>query len=200
LPRKFRSALLCALAATSLVALAAPAAQAATEPCDPGVLSQPFASWADLSSYAAVPGGTFEAGAPGWTLSSGASLVADNDPWHVSGAGGTALSLRAGASATSPSFCGGLAYPTVRLFAKGPSGLLPAIVSVDILYTGGDSLVHALPLGLVVAGHSWEPSLPMLTLSGLPLVTGSRLALRITAILGPVSLDDVYVDPYRRLA
>jgi len=73
--------------------------------------------------------------------------------------------------------------------------LLP-LLSVSILYTGQDGLLRSLPLGLAVPTGSWQPSLPMLTLSGLPLLTGSRLGLRIIAIGGPIAIDDVYVDPF----
>jgi hypothetical protein len=187
--------LVVSLLAIAAIGVFAPVAGAAQTSCDPGTLSQPFSHWLDYSQYGQVPGGTFENGLDGWKLSGGATTVSGNEPWQVSGPGSHALSLPAGASVVSPSFCGGLSYPTVRLFAKA-RGLVGAL-QVDVLYTGSDSLVKALPLGVVLAGSSWQPSLAMLTLSGLPLLTGTQLALRITAI-GAVDIDDVYVDPFCR--
>jgi hypothetical protein len=198
LTRKLTQLAACAAFAASLVGSAT--AQAATAPsCSPGPLSQPFAQWADGADYAQVPGGTFESGLSGWQASGGASIVADNEPWHVSGAGAHALNIPAGASVTSPSFCGGLSYPTIRLFARSTSRSLLTALSISILYTEPSGLLRSLPLGLVLPGASWQPSLQQLTASGLPLLTGNGLALRITAVGGSVAIDDVYVDPFCRM-
>jgi hypothetical protein len=190
------------VAATFAAALAGSSASAALADsggsCDPGSMSQPFLHWADPADYAEVPGGTFEAGL-NWQASGGAKLASDNEPWDVSGDGDHALSLPAGASVTTPSFCGGLGYPTVRLFSKGGGLPVLTMLRVDVLYTGHDGLLYALPLGIVLPSSSWQPTTQVLTASGLPLLTGSRLALRITAVGAPFEIDDVYVDPFRRL-
>src|SRR3954453_16825528 len=98
-----------------LATLAGPAAASdlqATATCN-APLAQPFLPWLDPALYAAVPGGSLEAGAPAWQLGTGASLFTDNEPWHVGGAGSRSLLLHAGSSAVSPSFCIGLLHPTV---------------------------------------------------------------------------------------
>src|SRR5579862_8289229 len=83
---------------------AAPAALAANCP-PPPALVHPFLPWGDANDYVPVTGGTFEPANPSlqWRLSNtGASIVADNEPWDVnSSAGGHALSLQTGGQATS---------------------------------------------------------------------------------------------------
>lgn len=174
------------------LAMAAPAAA-----CDGSPLSRPFLPWLDAMQYAEAPGGDFEPGAPGWALAGGARVVEGNEPYKVGGSSDRfSLSLPAGGSATSPGFCAGITHPTVRLFAKG-GGLLGS-VRVDVLYTDGAGLLRSQSLGQVLPSATWQPTLPLATLSGLPLLTGSKLALRFTASGAGFAIDDVYVDPFRR--
>jgi len=196
-----RLALIFATAALGALA-AAPAANAATG-CD-APTSKPFAQWLDYGNYQAVPGGSFENGPAGWTVTGSTAIVAGNEPWKVGGAGDAkALSIPNGATATSPATCAGLGFPTFRYFLRKTSGLLTS-VRADVLYLDEGHIVGSLPLGLLgLAGSSWSPGLlPSLTLAGLPLVTGnptdSSIALRFTAVGGNVQIDDVYIDPYSR--
>ena len=186
------------LITTVLAALALAAPASATSSCSMGTYTKPFKPWLDYFNYAPVPGGNFESGIAGWRTSGTVKVVATNEPWRVGGADdASALSLAPGASATSPSFCGGVEYPTVRLFSKSSFALLSSL-RVEVLYTGGDGILRAAPLGVVLPTSSWQPSPPIVTLSGLPLVTGSSLALRFTAVGATFTIDDVYVDPYSR--
>jgi hypothetical protein len=187
------------LATTAVFAvLSAPASAATSSSCTSGPLSKPFAPWLDSFNYFQAPGGGFESGLTTWSPSGGARIVLGNEPWNESGRGTSSLYLPNGASVTSPSFCGGLGYPTVRLFYKG--GGLPGLTNlrVDVVYTDNRGLLQSFGLGALLPAANWAPSLPMLTLSGLPLLTGSQLALRITAAGASYSVDDVYVDPYSR--
>lgn len=185
-----RRSLLLAVAATAMAI--APAAHAAS--CD-GATSQPFARWLDYAPYVPAPGGDFESGATGWTLQ-GARVVSGNESYNVSGGGTHSLSIPAGASATSPAFCGGLGYPAIRLFTKGGGLLGTGVLRVTINYVNGDGVLSSQPLGLVTALGSWQPSLQLVTLSGLPILTGSDMSVTLAAVSGTVSVDDVYVDPY----
>src|SRR5712671_1539272 len=77
-----------AAAALTLVAVAAPTANAGllvstASDCDAQQLSQPFAPWADFANYTPVPGGSFEAGAPVWSLTGGAKVVSGNESFGV---------------------------------------------------------------------------------------------------------------------
>ena len=83
---KFSARHLLTAAILSLGAILAPAASAASlgslltpvalltgkaDACAGRVLSQPFAPWNDSATYFPAPGGTFESGAPGWSLTGG---------------------------------------------------------------------------------------------------------------------------------
>jgi hypothetical protein len=159
-------------------------------PCSGRVLSQPFAPWHDSASYFPAPGGTFESGAPGWTLTGGASVQAGG---NVFLSGGSALVLPAGASATTPAICVDLGSPTLRAFTNAQRGT----VVVSVVAAG-----LAVPVGVISASGSWQPTPAMLFLTnalGILSATGTTTAsFRFTSVGGDARLDDVYVDPYRR--
>ncbi len=162
-------------------------------------LTQPFTRWGDAASYTLVPGGDFEGSLDGWSLAGGASVVEDNEPWKVtSGSDHRALYLPRGASVVTPPLCAGLTHPTARLFTKGGKVPLLAGARVEILYPNQDGILAGATLGVVLPNRNWQPTQQILTLSGLPLLTGGTLALRITAQGAPITIDDVYVDPMRR--
>ena len=50
-------------------------------------LSAPFTPWLDPMHYTLLPGGSFEGGAAGWTLSGGARVMSGNETYKVNGAG-----------------------------------------------------------------------------------------------------------------
>lgn len=162
-------------------------------------LTQPFTRWGDGASYTLVPGGDFEGSLDGWSLAGGASVVEDNEPWKVtSAADHRALHLPKGASVVTPPLCAGLTHPTARLFTKGGKLPLLAGARVEILYPNQDGILAGATLGVVLPNRDWRPTQQILTLSGLPLLTGGTLAMRITAQGAPITIDDVYVDPMRR--
>lgn len=162
-------------------------------------LSKPFTRWGDSADYTLVPGGDFEGALDDWALSGGAAVVEDNEPWKVTAASDhRALRLPKGASVVTPPLCAGLTHPTARLFTKGGKLPLVAGVRVEILYPNEDGILAGATLGVVTPTRDWQPTQQILTLSGLPLLTGGTLALRITATGAPATIDDVYVDPSRR--
>jgi hypothetical protein len=203
---KLRAALAALAASVASAALAAPAnagvlVKSATD-CDAPVTSQPFARFGDNASYKLVGDGGFENGAAGWTLSGGAKVVAGNEAYHVHGAGdGYSLSLPAGSSATSPTVCVGLDEPTLRFFVRKNSGLL-STMAVSIKVETSLGLVVTLPIGVDLGGN-WHPSLPMIMLGNLlPLLPGDKtpVQFQFTPLLsGSWQVDDVYVDPWRRI-
>src|SRR6478736_4631909 len=56
-------------------------------PCTGRVLSEPFAPWNDSNDYFQVPGGSFEGGATGWSLTGGATVKPGGDPFVAHSAG-----------------------------------------------------------------------------------------------------------------
>ena len=83
-------------AALATLALMAPASSKAdTLACDLPTLSNPFAAFGDVDSYVLVPDGGFEAGASGWSLSSGADVVSGNENSYVgSSSDSSSLSIK----------------------------------------------------------------------------------------------------------
>ena len=210
MPRRRRRphCLALAAAALALAAFAAPASAgllvASATSCDAQPLSKPFAPWLDHADYTPLPGGSFEAGTPGWSLSGGAGTQSGNSPFRVAGSDHSrSLSLASGASAVSAPICVGLEHPTIRFFAKRRSGPLSTLstLRVDVLVEDALGVIDALPIGAVPSAGSWQPTLPMAVVANLlPLLPGERtaVAFRFTAQGGDWSVDDVYVDPYRR--
>jgi hypothetical protein len=187
------------------LALAAPASAGlvveTTADCPAQPVSQPFSRWLDPFSYQLAPGGSFEEGAAGWRLG-GARVVSGNEPWRVAGSDDSySLRIPAGASVTSEPVCVGLEHPTVRFFVRKNSGLLSTlVVSATVTLQGGGTLT--VPVGVVVAGSSWTPTLLPIVFAGnlLPLLPGqyTPVSFRFTPILGgDWQIDDVYVDPWK---
>jgi hypothetical protein len=189
---------LAALAVTVATAAAAAPAHAALltpTPTDCGTpdVDQVFAPWKDRANYFVAPGGDFESGAKGWTLSGGAKIVADQEPWDVGGTDGSrALELPAGATAVSPVVCMGLEEPTIRMFARSTGALkVSATVKTNI------GLNLTLPLGLDT-GAAWAPGAihpVVFNTAGL----GQKVPVQIvlSGSSGTSRVDDLYVDPWR---
>jgi hypothetical protein len=96
----------------------------------------------------------------------------------------------AAASATSPTICVAETDPTMRFFARGAGAL-----QVEVLYTDGDGVEQALPIGVVDAATDWAPA------PALPITANTyemTVAFRFTALSGDWAIDDVYIDPYRK--
>jgi hypothetical protein len=193
--RRLLGAVTMTVALTTAAAVAVPVATAQAslinlDACNLSPLSQPFTPWLDSASYELAPGGDFES--PSWTLSGGAALVPGSEPFAATGTlGASSLSLPAGASAQSPATCVDAAYPTVRFFTSGVG-----LVAVSVVY--GDL---TLPAGVATATGGWSPSLQSLTSSAIVALTAdgsAQVSIRLTALLGNVRVDDVFVDPWNR--
>ncbi|MET0685273.1 MAG: hypothetical protein ABW060_08150 [Solirubrobacteraceae bacterium] len=196
--------------AAALIAAMVPAG-VATAPAHAGLLAQSagkcptlsskqvFRPWLDIAQYVPAPGGTAES-TTGWKLEGGAKLVAGNEPWKVAGSGTRSLALPAGAKATTSAACVGLGHPTMRFFAKRTSGTVLSTLKVEVLFDGLGGLVKSLPIGVVLGGSNWQPTLPFPVVANLlPLLPGQMtpVAFRFTAVGGTWQVDDVYVDPWR---
>jgi hypothetical protein len=172
--------------------------------CAQETLSKPFAQFGDAASYTLVPGGAFEAGQQGWSLTGGAKVVTGNEPFKVrNSADARSLYLPQGATATSPAMCVGIDHPTARWFAKSSGSLLGLTGSMTVEVLFEDSLGHvlALPIGAGLLSTTWRPSLPgVISASLLPLLPGAKtaVAFRFRALTGTWNVDDVFVDPYAK--
>ena len=204
---RLRTTVIAASVAAAALAAGAPSASAgilvASAPnCTTPVTSQAFRSVnGDTDFYELVPGGNFEATSKSWSLSGGASVVSGNEPWKVGGGGSSSLLLPRGSRATTGTMCVGIGNPVMRFFARRTSGWLLDTLAVEVLFEGAGGAVNSLPIGVVVAGGSWQPTLPFPVLANLlPLLPGEQtpVAFRFTPVGGGSwQVDDVYVDPWR---
>ena len=162
-----------------------------------GATSHPFAQWNDNAAYCAFPNLGFENGKTSWTLTGSASIVAANEPWHVSGSGTHALQLGPGATALSSPLPVNLLDPWIRFFAhsNGANGSL----RVQVIFHGLlGNLTGLLNVGtLSPSGYSsWQPTQRVSSLLALPLLTRSaQVLLTSQATAGSWQVDDAYLDP-----
>ena len=184
-----------AAAGLSIPAASAGIVGAVLPPC--GAVTHPFTTWGDYDSYCAFPNLGFESGTKSWTMSGNASVVAANEPWHVSGAGTHALQLGPTATATSSSLPVSLLDPWVRFFAHSASA--NGGLRVQVLFHGLlGNLTGLLNVGTLSPGgySSWQPTQRVLSALALPLgTTSAQVVLTSSATSGSWQVDDVYLDP-----
>ena len=192
-----------AVAAGALWAGAAPATAAAATPavCVTPKFSQVFLPWRDSALYTLSPGGDFETGLSGWTLSGGARTVAGNETFYVGGARDRlSLSLRAGATAVSAPMCIDRTYPSFRFFARN-TGSATSDLRVEVLWQESGATRRSDARLDKKAGALWTPVSSLRLPSG-ALSTGTLepVTFRFTAVGagGAWQIDDLYVDPYMR--
>lgn len=197
----------CRLATLAIVSLAATAAvpaaaQAAGSSGCPAVpLSYPFAPWNDHAPYMLAPDGGLEQGGSAWTLARGAKLDEGNESFRVGGpADHRSLALPAGSSATTAPMCIGVEHKSMRFFVKRTVPLREISIDIEVLHSTADGQQRSTRIGRITAGRSWtaSPILPLIV-NELAAARGNamQVSLRFTPRGGGVSIDDVYVDPWR---
>jgi hypothetical protein len=197
-----RIAVLTILAGLACATPAAAAGGVASNPTSctvDNVLSTPFTPWGDTADYALAPGGDFESGAAGWTLS-GAAAVADGNETFAVGSGGThSLALPAGSSAVSAPMCVDASYPFFRVFARN-TGNAKAAMKVDVLFLDAKNKVQSSASGTITAGGTWQPTSQLKIGVAFAGEGAAPIAFRFTpqGKDGAWSIDDVYVDPFAR--
>ena len=203
------------------IALLAPAVSQAA-PCDGIGAEQPFLDWHDSASYVLVSGGDFESAADGWTLTGGAAVTPEGNPFRPASSANS-LSLPAGASATTPATCVAKGDPVARIFNRtvtsGERG--PNTLKTEVLYLDSTGAVRKVKkAGKLHESEAWKPSRRFSLAQGQfnqaakppvdhgqgnggsaepkPLRT-AQIQLRFTALAGSEWLiDDVFIDPHAR--
>jgi hypothetical protein len=163
--------------------------------CD-NAASQPFARWGDTSNYVLVPGGSFESGTTGWTLSGGAAVAKGNEPYA---AGSHSLALPAGSSAVTPATCYATGDLKMRFFARS-SGSSASYLQVKVIVKSLCGLLTILDGGQVSTNSVWVPSPKLaLTITNLTsLVSTDSVSFKfVPAGSASWQIDDVYLDPFK---
>ena len=194
--------------AVAAMALLAPAGTAnagllsqSAGPCPSYPLSKPFAKWLDPMAYTLAPGGSFESSA-GLTFTGGAKIVSGNEPNYLnSKSDKSSVLIPRGGTVTTGPICVGLDKPTVRFFAKRPNFALLPLITVEGVFTTKAGTTASLPMvGVPLAGNSWSLQLPFITTGAvLELGDTTMMRFRIRAVTGDWQVDDLYVDPWRRM-
>lgn len=191
-----------AIAAAAVGTVPAAAQAAAKTGCPDVPTSHPFAPWGDDAPYVLAPNGDLERGGSAWSLGRGAAVVDGNEPFKVGGrADRRSLALRAGSSAATAPMCIGVEHKSMRFFVKRTAAPKIAL-EVDVRYLDPAGKSSSLRIGRIAAGRSWAPSriLP-LVVNRLAAARGNamQVSFRFTPQGGGVTIDDVLVDPFRRI-
>jgi hypothetical protein len=199
-----------AVGVLSLLAMAGSASAADTttssrKTCAAPQIEQPFMSFEDSRDYVLAPGGSFEDPMlPGWSLEGGAAVGSGNEPFNIRGtADVNSLMLPPGASATSPTMCVDLNWPTMRMLAY-QDGNHDAELDIEVLYPeapGKATRWHKAKTLKAKRRDGWHLSddIKLSPDRGGKFAGGRPVALRFTSDSdrGTWSIDNIYVDPKR---
>ncbi|WP_407568193.1 hypothetical protein QK900_13800 [Arsenicicoccus dermatophilus] len=198
-----------AVAALSLgLTLPVGAAHAAPDPTPPGSLaqggcpvpptSQALASYGDDGWYYLVGNGSFVDGVTSWNTTGGAMAAADSAPQDVMGAGGGSLSLPAGATATSDSFCTDSTHDRARFFYRG-TGRPGSTLRIRVTSTSTVLYASSYTTSYLLDGAStrWKLSPTMVVPDWTDQTGKQQTTVAFDAVDGFFQVDDVMVDPWR---
>ncbi len=110
------------------------------------------AQFGDKAEYSLLQGGSFESGAPGWSLSN-AKVVGGNESYNVAG-GSHSLAIQPTGIAVSPSFCVSIENPSFRFFARQTSGSW-GVLNVILRWTDSSGTSHDTTVASLQSGTSW---------------------------------------------
>ncbi len=193
-PRQLRK-VVAALFGTVLLIGAVPAIAGAACPSSP--TSYPFKQLGDDAAYSLLAGGSFESGAPGWSLSN-ARVVSGSDPTG----GSHSLAIEPTGAAVSPTFCVGVANPSFRFYARQTSGSW-GVLNVILRWTEASGTTHDTTVAALQTGTSWTVS-PILQLATTLPLWEAKSTLSVKLVFKPEqyggawAIDHVYIDPHSR--
>ena len=184
----------------SVVAAAPSQAAAYINDCGPRITAASFSKFGDTNQYFEVPSAHMEfLQLSGWTTS-GASLVAGNEPWYIaSSLDSQSLRVASGGYVRTPTMCVAVGEDSLRFFYKSP-GIPGSTLHVSIRVTSGVN-VATNDYDIDGAAFGWQPS-PRIMLpdirdaSGRQYVTVTFSQRNLPAAW---NIDDVLIDPWRSL-
>jgi hypothetical protein len=168
--------------------------------CTTRTLAQKFQSVdGDSNYYFTAPAGTFESGAPGWSLTNATIGYGwGNERYYVNGEGqSTSLFLWPGGTSLSPVFCNQLGEGSLRFFYAGSAGARVHVHIDATSNTGGN--VSTLDWEMTVPDNGSWAAAKGIQMPSLYSGNYENVQLRFTAISGWAMVDDVEIDPWRSL-
>jgi len=190
------------VASASLFAGVVPAAASACTLAN-APTARVFAALGDDASYSLIPGGSFETGAPGWTLSD-ATIINGNESYYLnSRSDSRSLAINAGGTAISTPVCVGASMPTFRFFAREINST-SARLTVNLLWKDAHGVQHATTVGTITdRDNGWTPTNALALGTAVPLTQpNGTQTVRIQFLPdqrdGDWAIDDVYADPYSK--
>lgn len=166
--------------------------------CAARTTTTPFMPWGDGNRYFMAPNGGFEGGSANWTLSGGASVVNENEPWRINGSThARSLRVPAGSQAVGERFCVNSSEDSLRFFYKRP-GVAGSALHIHVRVTSGVNVAtNDLDLdggqaGWAVANRMMLPDIR--DASGKQWV---QITYSTRNVAANWSVDDVMVDPWR---
>jgi hypothetical protein len=180
---------------------------ASANTCSAPLIENPFGRFGDQRDYVLAPDGSFEDSVlEGWQLS-GAKRVTEADPVKIGAKDGRGmLALTPRSSAISPTMCVDLHYPTFRLLGKAVRLPDSSAFKIEVVYPDSvnphwQELTEFDGRQFVYAGSGWllTSDLDMKPDLGGKTAGFRRMAFRFTALSGTWRIDDLYVDPSRRI-
>ena len=184
------------------------ASAASAKTCSAPLIEKPFTRFGDQRDYVMAPDGSFEdAVLSGWQLSGSARRVTEADPVDLGASDGAGmLSLAARATAISPTMCVDLNYPTFRVLTKAVGRADSSEFKIEVVYPDSakptwEELSKFDGKQFTNAGLGWRLTNDMDMKADLGGKSAGfrRVAFRFTALTGTWRVDDLYVDPRRRI-
>lgn len=181
--------------------------EASHRTCHAPLIENPFGRFGDTRNYVLAPDGSFEDPVlSGWQLS-GATRVTEADPVKLGANDGRGmLAMAARSTAISPTMCVDLDYPTFRVLTKSVGKPDSSEFKIEVVYPDSkkrewEELSKFDGKQFVNAGSGWRLTSDMDMKPDLGGKTAGfrRVAFRFTALSGAWRIDDLYVDPSRRI-
>ncbi|MDO9354269.1 MAG: hypothetical protein Q7T55_11275, partial [Solirubrobacteraceae bacterium] len=179
--------------AKAAAVVSAPAVGEMNAKCTEPISFKAFAFFGDFADYSFAPGGSFEAGAPGWSLTN-ASVTTKNESLGIF-AGAKSLFIKDRGRVVSPWFCVTADHPTFRYVTQGGE----IEMEIDYKVTNEKDIDDKL-VGETNGGAKWAPSAihPLALKIPTAKLKKGVVARIVFEAEDDVFVDNVLVDPYRR--
>lgn len=199
-PRLRRIALAVTIVAGTTAVSTGAIAGTAGAACASRTTFQAFSTWGDTNQYFVAPNATFESGTSGWTMYAGMgtpSVVSDQEPWKINGAGHSkALQLPAYSTAMPPNICLNSNEEWMRFFYKDPavSGA-QLLVKIEAWSSAGRT-VQEIRINSGSAG--WKVSNQIAMPNKRDAAGEQTITLTITPVGTAATwrVDDIMIDPW----